>query len=241
MDIPGIEVIATVLFVSVGWVMVRHAARTIRQKRRHFLDYYPFPSTISKKVKARYPHLTEEDLQRVTHALREYFQICRLAGNRMIAMPSQVVDIAWHEFILFTRTYQEFCRKGLGRFLHHTPAEAMSTPTQAQDGIRRAWRLSCLRAKIDGKKPDRLPILFAIDMDLAIPDGFKYLLSCKQGGQGYCASHIGCTSGRRTRGGCGGGCGGGCSGGTYNEWGDGGIGDGCGGGGCGGGCGGGGD
>ncbi len=49
-------------------------------------------------------------------------------------MPSQVVDDAWHEFILFTRAYQQYCNKALGRYLHHTPAEAMDSPTIAQEG-----------------------------------------------------------------------------------------------------------
>ncbi len=50
-------------------------------------------------------------------------------AKRMVAMPSQVVDVAWHELILHTRLYQHVCRKGLGRFLHHTPAQAMRSPT----------------------------------------------------------------------------------------------------------------
>jgi len=37
--------------------------------------------------------------------------------------PSLVVDLAWHEFILFTRYYQEFCMTHFNRFIHHTPSE----------------------------------------------------------------------------------------------------------------------
>jgi hypothetical protein len=138
-------------------------------------------------------------------------------------MPSQVVDVAWHEFILFTRNYEVFCRRALGRFLHHTPTEAMRTPTTASDGIQRTWRLACRRAGTDPLAASAVPLLFAIDGRLAIPDGFRYALDCTHlagaaGHASYCASHIG----------CGGGCGGGCSG------------SGCGGGGDGGGCGGGG-
>ncbi|MGB1295022.1 MAG: glycine-rich domain-containing protein [Flavobacteriales bacterium] len=35
--------------------------------------------------------------------------------------PSLIVDLAWHEFILFTRIYHDFCVNKLGRFIHHTP------------------------------------------------------------------------------------------------------------------------
>ena len=35
--------------------------------------------------------------------------------------PSYLVDLAWHEFILFTKYYQQFCTKHFGKFIHHTP------------------------------------------------------------------------------------------------------------------------
>ena len=47
--------------------------------------------------------------------------------------------------------------------------------------------------------PTRLPLLFALDTELAIADGFRYTLNCAQRQDGgaavYCASHIGCSSG----------------------------------------------
>lgn len=77
----------------------------------------------------------------------------------MVAMPSQVVDDGWHEFILFTRSYKSFCKKALGRFLHHTPTEAMRTPTSAQEGIKRAWRLACAKENNNPGKPNRLLLI----------------------------------------------------------------------------------
>jgi hypothetical protein len=93
--------------------------------RQGFIDNYDFPRGIRERVRKRYPHLTDSELDLVFDALREYFHLCRVAGRRLLAMPSQVVDVAWHEFILYTRHYEVFCRQALGRFLHHTPAEAM--------------------------------------------------------------------------------------------------------------------
>lgn len=187
-------------------------------RRGRYLRDYPFPKTIPDKVLKHYPHLSKEQVDRVMYGLREYFSICNTAGRRMVSMPSQVVDVAWHEFILFTRSYEEFCKQGLGRFLHHTPAEAMSTPQIAQDGIKRAWRLSCLREGLDPKNTLVLPTLFALDAELAIPDGFEYTMNCtgSDGKNVYCAGHIG----------CGGGCASGCAGGSGS---DSGCGGGCGG------------
>ncbi|MET1079339.1 MAG: hypothetical protein ABWY06_15110 [Pseudomonas sp.] len=92
-------------------------------------------------------------------------------------MPSQAVDLAWHECILHTRLYQHFCRPSLGRFLHHIPSEAM----RAQASIRRAWRLACAREGIDSKRSNRLQLLFALDAELGIVCGFRYQLHCRPG------------------------------------------------------------
>lgn len=35
--------------------------------------------------------------------------------------PSELVDIGWHTFILYTREYAEFCERVAGRFIHHVP------------------------------------------------------------------------------------------------------------------------
>lgn len=199
--------------------------RARRKQGEQFIDTYPYQRFLDKRLAAKRPELTPAQREMVFDGLKEYFHLCNTAGRQMVAMPSQVVDDAWHEFILFTRQYQNYCRQGLGRFLHHTPAEAMASPTVAQEGIKRAWRLACAREGIDPKAPARLPLLFAIDGLLGIGNGFRYQLDCMaagQAGSGYCASHIGCGSG--------------CSGdsGSSSDSGDGGSG-------CGGGCGGGGD
>jgi hypothetical protein len=194
-----------------------------RQRRGAYIAAYPYQRFLDKRLAACRPELSAEQRSEVFAALDDYFQLCRKAGRRMVAMPSQAADDAWHEFILFTRQYDKFCRHAFGRFLHHTPAEAMRTPTQASDGLKRAWRLACAHEKINPKAPERLPRLFALDAALGIAGGFVYQLDCLAAnggaaGSGYCASHIGCGGGS---GGCsgdsgasdGGGCGGGCGGG----------------------------
>ena len=218
-----IKLIVFSVAVLIVWSLWRNWAKS---RRAAFIDNFPYERLLDKRLAARHPELSEAQRQEVFAGLLDYFQLCRTAGKRMVAMPSQAVDDAWHEFILFTRQYNKFCQGAFGRFLHHTPAEAMSAPTQASEGIRRAWRLACAREKIDPQKPDRLPRLFALDAALLIAGGFIYHLDCmaaqKAGmGDGYCASHIGC------------GGSGGCSGDSGNsDSGDGGSG--CGGGGCGG-------
>jgi hypothetical protein len=202
--------------------------------RARFLARFRFPSGLARKVRERYPHLSEAQAEMVVRELRNFFRVALAAQGCMVSMPSQAVDVAWHEFILFTKGYRLFCRQGLGRFLDHTPAEYMATPQTAQTGLRRTWLQACRLEGIDPRKPARLPMLFALDGLLLIPDGFRYALNCMgpdgtRSGDAYCATDMGC-----------GGSGSGCAG-DSDGAGGGGGGDGAGdgGSGCGGGCGGG--
>ena len=89
-------------------------------------------------------------------------------------MPSVVADSLWHEFILYTREYQRFCRRAFGGFLHHTPAVVLSDDKKNNEGLRRVWWYTCKYENIDPKNPTRLPLLFALDAKLNIPNGFVY-------------------------------------------------------------------
>ncbi len=216
-----VAVVLLLVALLVAWQIMNALGRSRRQRR---IDDYVFPSGLTAKVRQTYPQLSQQQAQLVIDNLREYFHMCNTAGRRMVAMPSQAVDVAWHEFILNTRNYHKFCLAALGRFLHHTPAEAMTSPTLAQKGIKTAWRIACTRENISRSNPTKLPGLFALDAQLDIADGFHYSLDClaernqhgKTDGDSqrttYCASHIGCGSGCAGDSGSDGGCGGGCGG-----------------------------
>ncbi len=45
-------------------------------------------------------------------------------------MYSLRIDEAWHQFILFTRQYMEFCHKYFGRYMPHSPS---NSPTDGQE------------------------------------------------------------------------------------------------------------
>lgn len=192
-----ISLIVMLLILS-GFAVIYLKKR--RSRQLEYIKGYVFHSSIKKKISNKYPHLSNEETHLVFRALRDYFWMCNKAKRRMVAMPSQVVDDAWHEFILFTRNYEIFCSKSIGRFLHHTPTEAMRTPTLANEGIKRAWRLACAKENIHPSVPFKLPLIFEIDSKLKIEKGFIYSLDCtdrKTGttSDGYCAGHIGCSSG----------------------------------------------
>ncbi|MFZ5547009.1 MAG: glycine-rich domain-containing protein [Pseudomonadota bacterium] len=202
----------------IGTLLVRQRFRRKQlQHRLAFIDRFRYPPRLAREAQQRYPHLQAADLARVEQGLKQFFRLCVRANGEMVSMPSQVVDAMWHAWILDTRGYQRFCRLAFGRFLHHTPAEAMRTPTLATRGIQRAWGLACDDEGLSRKRPERVPLLFALDRELAIPGGFYYVADCRRdGGAGqYCGSDIGCGGGSGDGGGDadGGGDGGGCGGG----------------------------
>ena len=57
--------------------------------------------------------------------LNETIKYLFLVGHsRSRLTPSIQVDLAWHEFILFTKVYEEFCMHHFGHFIHHHPGES---------------------------------------------------------------------------------------------------------------------
>jgi hypothetical protein len=51
--------------------------------------------------------------------------------------PSKKVDIGWHQFILNTREYAEFCQRVAGHFIHHVPDE-FTAPRRERASVQEA-------------------------------------------------------------------------------------------------------
>ena len=73
------------------------------------------PRFLAAKLRAAHPGLSARDADLVLHGLRQFFLAHLRSGRQFVGMPSKVVDTAWHEFILFTRHYDKFCRAAFGR------------------------------------------------------------------------------------------------------------------------------
>ena len=147
-------------------------------KRAAFIREYVFPKGLLARLAEKRPQFTLKEQQLVTRGLRQFF-LCNLkAKGAFVSMPSKAVDDLWHEFILFTKHYNNFCQKAFGQFLHHTPAVVLSSQKIADNGLRRTWWFACKDETINPKKPTRLPLLFALDGKLDLPDGFRYEPVC---------------------------------------------------------------
>lgn len=184
----GLTSVMGVLLLSV-WV---------RWQRENFLRHAPLPQFLRRKLRDTYPQLSGKDVELVERGLRQFFVACLRSRRKFVAMPSQVVDAMWHEFILHTRAYRDWCELTLGWFLHHTPALALGAQSRSNDGLRRAWYWACREEAIRPEAPSRLPLLFALDAKLGIPNGFHYMPDCRDiarksaaggdGGAVYCGT-----------------------------------------------------
>jgi hypothetical protein len=184
------QLVITIISTTVAFILFFLSLfdRNITLKKRlDFINSYHIPEPILQKFLAHYPDLTDKQVQEVIKALKIYFK-CYALKNEYIAMPSKVVDMLWHEFILNTREYQQFCQQAFRKFLHHTPTEIQScskqiATTKMQYGLQVIWLYSCEQQNIQSLKPVILPTLFAIDAKLNIPDGYYYDL--KKSGENW--------------------------------------------------------
>ncbi len=177
-----------------AFVLAGLAGAWARWQRERLVREGALPQFLKRKLREAYPQLSAKDAELVERGLRQFFLACLRSQKHFVAMPSKVVDAMWHEFILHTRAYRDWCDLALGRFLHHTPAEALGTQARVNDGLRRAWYWACRDEAIQPAAPTRLPLLFALDAKLAIAGGYAYLPDCAaaraQGDATWCGTDL---------------------------------------------------
>jgi hypothetical protein len=161
-------IVAVILFRK--WLQLRRA---------EFIRTYHWPAGLLERLE-KHRGLERKDSALVSRGLRQFFVAYLMSGRRYVSMPSQVADDLWHEFILYTREYDAFCRRAFGGFLHHTPAVVLSEHRKSNEGLRRVWWYCCKYENIDAVNPTRLPLLFALDSKLNIPGGFVYHPQCEE-------------------------------------------------------------
>ncbi len=146
--------------------------------REHHIRYASLPKGLFDRLRKHHPQLSDKECHYVAQGLRQFFMAHLKSGRQFVAMPSQVVDDLWHEFILYTKNYEDYCKQAFGQFLHHTPAIVMSAAQAENTGLRRCWYYCCKEENINPRKPGRLPLLFALDAKLGVANGFHYVPDC---------------------------------------------------------------
>jgi hypothetical protein len=173
--------VIAIALVGVGaLVLTVIVPKWLQLRRAEFIRTYRWPPGLLERLEKHRPGLARKDSALVSRGLRQFFVAHLMSGRRYVSMPSQVADDLWHEFILYTREYDRFCRRAFGRFLHHTPAVVLGEDRRNNEGLRRVWWYCCKYENIDPVNPSRLPLLFALDTKLKIPGGFVYHPRCKE-------------------------------------------------------------
>jgi hypothetical protein len=167
-----------VLFLVALVVCVVLWRKNVQAQREAHVRSFFLPKGLYEKLQKKHPQLTLKECELVGRGLRQYFLAYLKSGRKYVSMPSQVVDDLWHEFILYTKSYEMFCNRAFGEFMHHSPAASLSAVKQTNGGLRRCWVFACKEELIDPIKPTRLPLLFALDSKLAIVGGFAYAADC---------------------------------------------------------------
>lgn len=84
---------------------------------------YTAPFLIEKLLQ---DHIAEtaEEAEALFAEVKKYIALTQSDRAKIYAMHSLRVDVAWHQFILFTKEYAAFCHTYFGNFIHHCPSTA---------------------------------------------------------------------------------------------------------------------
>lgn len=93
--------------------MINPNTSTISNWRKDILKDTPI---LKEKIQLALPTLKGEE---VLEEVLKFLALISLTGNSL--SPSLTIDLAWHEFILCTRAYHNFCEENFERYIHHTP------------------------------------------------------------------------------------------------------------------------
>ncbi|QHW32530.1 hypothetical protein GZH47_18080 [Paenibacillus rhizovicinus] len=92
-----------------------------------------FEARVKDRVLRLAPSMREGEWQWRWFELKRYFLLCGVL--RGVPMYSAQVDDVWHEMLMFTREYEQFCRQFCGSLIHHAPHTADAQPDRGA----RAW------------------------------------------------------------------------------------------------------
>ncbi|BBH23842.1 hypothetical protein Back11_51870 [Paenibacillus baekrokdamisoli] len=110
----------------------QHPARAVSERLEAVLTV-DFEERIKDRVLKINPAMREGEWQWQWFELKRYFLMCAIL--RGVPMYSVKVDVVWHEMLMFTREYEQFCKQLCGGLIHHAPHAADAKPDPGE----RAW------------------------------------------------------------------------------------------------------
>lgn len=109
-----------------------HPARAAAERLEAALGL-DFESRVKDRVLKEYPRITDKVWDWTWFELKRYFLMCGIL--RGVPMYSSPADAVWHEMLMFTREYEQFCSSFCGEMIHHAPH---APGVQSEQG-ERAW------------------------------------------------------------------------------------------------------
>lgn len=109
-----------------------HPARTAAERLEAALSA-DFEDRVKDRVMKRNLSLRDREWDWTWFELKRYFLMCGVL--RGVPMYSAEVDEVWHEMLMFTREYEQFCSGFCGCFIHHAPHGQGERPAEGE----RAW------------------------------------------------------------------------------------------------------
>lgn len=144
-----------------------------------YLKNYKIPTIVKNKF-IKENNIKEEDYPLIEKALKQFFAMFLLASHKKhvkndnFLMTSKVVDELWHEFVLDTRSYHDFCNKTFGKYLHHAPA-GTSSSSKEKEALKNTYKTSKVLKEYDlNYMSGSLPLIFMIDSLMGFPEGLSY-------------------------------------------------------------------
>jgi hypothetical protein len=129
---PMLQFFLAVIAILLSWVGINAWQRRGWDKQKAALNAWEFDAAYTPEVLLKYPHLNAADVAEAFKQLRLYFFICWKYEDKLIPMPSRLVDLCWHIFILDTRSYIQFCTRVFDRYVHHEPPLLVSATVQTE-------------------------------------------------------------------------------------------------------------
>ncbi|MBW5449316.1 hypothetical protein GE107_25140 [Cohnella sp. CFH 77786] len=79
----------------------------------------PYLPQVRERVKFRHPEIGDAKYGWMEMEMKRFFLLA--AVLRHVPMYSDDADLIWHEMLMFTREYQQFCDRFAGFYIHHQP------------------------------------------------------------------------------------------------------------------------
>jgi len=94
--------------------------------------------SISESIVLQSTVATKPTKTQLSELIDEYLKFMRLMQlfPYLRFSPSEIVDQVWHEHILFTREYRDFCKKHFGKYVNHAPTVVGYSIATASDDQR---------------------------------------------------------------------------------------------------------